>query len=126
MSRQPLPPKRWRAPSFIKLSFEEIDALLNRVKHELGGSVYLALVAQSVFTGAAAGSVLTSYDTLRSILRPPKPERGRWALAPSTKTVRTCMQALEDSGLIARDKAWNETGKQLRCQLLRRGGKSSP
>jgi hypothetical protein len=113
-------PTRLKAPLYARLSGAELHALYNLAGHELAGSTYLLLIGQSVLNGKYAGHVLTSYPTLQSLLRPPRPERGQWPAAPSLKRVRTCMEALERAGLIDRDKGWNKVGKQLRCRLTLR------
>lgn len=113
-------PTRLRAPSFVRLTQPELDALWNRTGHELAGSLYLLLIGGSVFKGHEAGTFLGSYARLQSLLRPPKPERGQWPAPPTMKRVRTAIAALESAGLVARDHAANEAQGQLRLQLPHR------
>jgi hypothetical protein len=117
--RQPKP-TRLKAPKFATLSGAELHRLFNVAGHELAGSTYLFLLGQSVLAGKYKGYVHTSIDTLRSLLRPPKPEKGQWPAAPSVQRVRTCLSALEKAGLIERDAAQNAALKQLRMWLTQR------
>jgi hypothetical protein len=115
-------PTRLRAPKFLRMSGAELDALWNRTGHELAGSLYLLLIGGSVFTGKHAGEFLGSYARLQALLRPPKPERGQWAAAPTTKRVRGALAALEAAGLVERDAADNQAQGQLRLRLPHRAG----
>lgn len=119
-------PTRLKPPKYIRLSEPELDALWNRAGHELAGSLYLLLIGQSVFRGKYAGEVLTKYAILQSLLRVPKPERGQWPAAPTTKRVRIALAALEAAGLVGRDCQANEAQGQLRCWLPHRVEIRSP
>jgi hypothetical protein len=121
-------PTRLKAPKFIRLTEPELSALFNRTGHELAGSVYLLLLAGSVLDmrHSSAGEFLGSYPRLQALLRPPKPERGQWAPAPTAKRVRGALDALEAAGLIGRDKDANKAQGQLRLRLLMREGIRSP
>lgn len=112
---------RLLAPTFIRLSQEELNLLWNVTGHELAGSVYLLLIGGSVFKGKHAGEFLGSYARLQALLRPPKPERGQWAAAPTAKRVRGAVDALEAAGLVHRDAAANQAQGQLRLHLTLRG-----
>lgn len=111
---------RLRAPAFIRLQQAELDALYNLCGHELCGTLYLILIGGSVFKGPTAGEFLSTYAFLQALLRPPKPERGQWAPAPSLKRVRTALAALEAAGLVHRDTAANAAQGQLRLHLTMR------
>lgn len=113
-------PTRLVPPTYLRLSAQELDALWNRTGHELAGSLYLLLIGGSVFKGPQAGQFLGTYARLQSLLRPPKPERGQWALPPSLKRVRTALAALEGAGLIERDATNNQAQGQLRLTLPHR------
>lgn len=107
-------------PTYLRLGGPELDALWNRTGHELAGSLYLLLIGGSVFKGPQAGTFLGSYARLQALLRPPKPERGQWALPPTLKRVRTALAALESAGLIERDAENNQAQGQLRVLLPHR------
>jgi hypothetical protein len=113
-------PTRLRAPSFLRLSGPELDALWNRAGHELAGSIYLLLIGGSVFAGKYAGTGLATYAQLQALCRPPRPERGQWAPPPTLKRVRTALAALESAGLVARDGESNAMQGQLRFRLPHR------
>lgn len=113
-------PTRLKAPNFIRLGAAELDALWNRTGHELAGTVYLLLIAGSVFTGKRSGEFLGSYARLQALCRPPKPERGQWAPPPSRKRMRSALAALEAAGLIVRDADDNQAQGQLRLRLVHR------
>lgn len=107
-------------PAFVRLTGAELDALWNRTGHELAGSLYLLLIGGSIFKGPQAGQFLGSYARLQALLRPPKPERGQWALPPTLKRIRTALAALEGAGLVWRDPTNNQAQGQLRLTLLHR------
>lgn len=116
----PVKPTRLKAPKFATLQQAELHRLFNLVGHQLGGTVYLFLLGQSVLAGKDKGHVLTSIPALQSLCRPPKPEKGQWPAPPSRKTLRTCLDALERAELLHRDKAQNEAQGQLRLWLTQR------
>lgn len=115
-----LPAKRLHVPEFLRYTREEMHAIVNLAGHELAGSLYLLLCIASVFKGPTAGEVLTKYATLQAALRPPRPERGQWAPAPTLKRIRTALAALEAVGLVHRDTDRNAAQGQLRMYLTLR------
>jgi hypothetical protein len=116
----PLPAKRLHVPEFLRYTRAEMHAVVNLAGHELAGSLYLLLCIGSVFKGPTAGEVLTTYAHLQAALRPPQPERGKWAPAPTLKRVRTALAALETVGLMHRDTERNAAQGQLRLYLSMR------
>lgn len=114
-------PTKLLPPEFIRLQRGELHALFNLAGHELAGSVYLLLIAGSVFKGKHAGEFLGSYARLQALLRPPRPERGQWAPPPTLKRVRGAIDALQAAGLVHRDAEANQAQGQLRLQLTLRG-----
>lgn len=116
----PLPAKRLHVPEFLRYTRQEMHAIVNLAKHELAGGLYLLLCIGSVFKGPTAGEVLTTYAHLQAALRPPKPERGKWAPEPTLKRVRTALAALEAVGLVHRDTERNAAQGQLRLYLSMR------
>jgi hypothetical protein len=115
-------PTRLKAPRYVRLGEAELHALFNLVGHELAGTVYLLLIGGSVFAGKNAGEFLGSYARLQALCRPPKPERGQWPSPPTTKRLRTCLDALEAVGLVERDRGSNQAQGQLRLRLPHRAG----
>lgn len=120
-------PARLKPPPLLVIRGPELDAIWNKACHELGHTVYAALCMASTLDQASpnAGHFLTSYKRLQDLLRRPKPEKGQWKAAPTRKTLRGVIEALEGAGLVWRDKTANQDTQQLRGVLLMREKKRS-
>lgn len=118
--RSVLPPKMHNPPDYIRLTKPELHALINVARHELAIGVYVILITGTVFGGKYAGTGAGHYQSLQALLRPPRPEKGQWAPAPSRKRLRTCLDALEAAGLLGRDKASNQAQGEFRYWLPHR------
>lgn len=120
-------PARIKVPPLLVLRGDELNAIWNNACHELGAPVYQALCMASTLDQASpqAGHFLVSYKRLQDLLRRPKPEKGQWKAAPTRKTLRGAVDALESAGLVWRDKTANQDTQQLRGVLLMREKKRS-
>lgn len=110
-------PATLHAPDFLRLTRDELQSLLNKLRDPIALHTYMLLLTQMVYT---EGEFLGGYARLMELMTPPAPERGKRREGPTYKQVRRAVDDLIAVGLVTRgDK--NEEQGQLRLFMAPRG-----